>query len=197
MLVSPSVRLNEWKTHLLPKLFKLASLGLSTHTFGGAKELGIVYINIKRGAKEPRNLQNHRGAMKKLGLKEQLGPRLVTDLLSPKILPFRTRCLTKYTLTTRSTRSIVHSGNSVCVCAFWNPFCLLEPFFAGWSLEAFWSQPFCSQFGQLGCWSHCGNLEIRLVFRIQPHSKFCCYWKMALFQSFQLPGLLRRKFKLL
>ena len=29
--------------------------------FGGAKELGIVYINIIRGAKEPRNLQNHRG----------------------------------------------------------------------------------------------------------------------------------------
>ena len=29
---------------------------------GGAKELGIVYINIIRGAKEPRNLQNHRGA---------------------------------------------------------------------------------------------------------------------------------------
>ena len=28
---------------------------------GGAKELGIVYINIIRGAKEPRNLQNHRG----------------------------------------------------------------------------------------------------------------------------------------
>ena len=33
----------------------------TTHTFGGAKELGIVYINIIRGAKEPRNLQNHRG----------------------------------------------------------------------------------------------------------------------------------------
>ena len=29
---------------------------------GGAKELGIVYINIIRGAKEPRNVQNHRGA---------------------------------------------------------------------------------------------------------------------------------------
>ena len=28
---------------------------------GGAKEVGIVYINIIRGAKEPRNLQNHRG----------------------------------------------------------------------------------------------------------------------------------------
>ena len=28
---------------------------------GGAKELGIVYINIIRGAKEPRNLQNQRG----------------------------------------------------------------------------------------------------------------------------------------
>ena len=28
---------------------------------GGAKELGMVYINIIRGAKEPRNLQNHRG----------------------------------------------------------------------------------------------------------------------------------------
>ena len=28
---------------------------------GGAKELGIVYINIIGGAKEPRNLQNHRG----------------------------------------------------------------------------------------------------------------------------------------
>ena len=28
---------------------------------GGAKELGIVYMNIIRGAKEPRNLQNHRG----------------------------------------------------------------------------------------------------------------------------------------
>ena len=30
---------------------------------GGAKELGIVYINIIRGAKEPRNLQNHRGVV--------------------------------------------------------------------------------------------------------------------------------------
>ena len=30
---------------------------------GGPKELGIVYINIIRGAKEPRNLQNHRGDM--------------------------------------------------------------------------------------------------------------------------------------
>ena len=29
--------------------------------WGGAKELGIVYMNIIRGAKEPRNLQNHRG----------------------------------------------------------------------------------------------------------------------------------------
>ena len=28
---------------------------------GGAKELGIVYINIIGGTKEPRNLQNHRG----------------------------------------------------------------------------------------------------------------------------------------
>ena len=28
---------------------------------GGAEELGMVYINILRGAKEPRNLQNHRG----------------------------------------------------------------------------------------------------------------------------------------
>ena len=27
---------------------------------GGVKGLGIVYINIIRGAKEPRNLQNHR-----------------------------------------------------------------------------------------------------------------------------------------
>ena len=35
--------------------------GLAKHTFGGAKELGIVCINIIRGAKEPRNLQNHRG----------------------------------------------------------------------------------------------------------------------------------------
>ena len=31
--------------------------------FGGAKELGIVHISIIRGAKEPRNLQNHRGVM--------------------------------------------------------------------------------------------------------------------------------------
>ena len=30
---------------------------------GGAQELGIVYINIIRGAKEPRNLQNHRGVI--------------------------------------------------------------------------------------------------------------------------------------
>ena len=30
---------------------------------GGAKELGIVYINIIRGAKEPGNLQNHRGVI--------------------------------------------------------------------------------------------------------------------------------------
>ena len=30
---------------------------------GGAKELEIVHINIKRGAKEPRNLQNHRGVI--------------------------------------------------------------------------------------------------------------------------------------
>ena len=29
---------------------------------GGAKELGMVYVNIIRGAKEPRNIQNHRGA---------------------------------------------------------------------------------------------------------------------------------------
>ena len=28
---------------------------------GGAKELEIVHINIIRGSKEPRNLQNHRG----------------------------------------------------------------------------------------------------------------------------------------
>ena len=28
---------------------------------GAAKELGIIYINRLRGAKEPRNLQNHRG----------------------------------------------------------------------------------------------------------------------------------------
>ena len=34
---------------------------LTTHTFGGAKELGIVHISIIRGAQEPRNLQNHRG----------------------------------------------------------------------------------------------------------------------------------------
>ena len=33
----------------------------NAHTFGGAKELGIVYVNIVRGAKEPRNLQNYRG----------------------------------------------------------------------------------------------------------------------------------------
>ena len=33
----------------------------------GAKELGIVYINIIRGAKEPRNLPNHRGVMHRLG----------------------------------------------------------------------------------------------------------------------------------
>ena len=32
---------------------------------GGAKELGIVYINIIRGAKEPRNLQNHRGVIER------------------------------------------------------------------------------------------------------------------------------------
>ena len=34
------------------------------HTFGGAKELGIVHISIIRairGAKEPRTFQNHRG----------------------------------------------------------------------------------------------------------------------------------------
>ena len=30
---------------------------------GGAKDLGIVYINIIRGAKEPRNPQNHRGVL--------------------------------------------------------------------------------------------------------------------------------------
>ena len=36
----------KWKWYLLTLL-------------GGAKELGIVYINIIRGAKEPRNLQNH------------------------------------------------------------------------------------------------------------------------------------------
>ena len=29
--------------------------------WGGAKELGIVYIKFIRGAKEPTNLQNHRG----------------------------------------------------------------------------------------------------------------------------------------
>ena len=28
---------------------------------GGAKKLGIVYLSLIRGAKEPRNLQNHRG----------------------------------------------------------------------------------------------------------------------------------------
>ena len=28
---------------------------------GETKDLGILYINIIRGAKEPRNLQNHRG----------------------------------------------------------------------------------------------------------------------------------------
>ena len=27
----------------------------------GIKELGIVHVSILRGAKEPRNLQNHRG----------------------------------------------------------------------------------------------------------------------------------------
>ena len=32
--------------------------------FGGAKELGIVYINIIKGAKEPRNLHNHRGVVR-------------------------------------------------------------------------------------------------------------------------------------
>ena len=31
----------------------------TTHTFGG--ELGIDHINIIRGGKEPRNLQNHKG----------------------------------------------------------------------------------------------------------------------------------------
>ena len=30
---------------------------------GGAKELKIVHISIIRGAKEPRNLQNHRGVI--------------------------------------------------------------------------------------------------------------------------------------
>ena len=38
---------------------------------GGAKELGIVYINIIRGAKEPRNLQNHRG---------DIDPKALNDL---------------------------------------------------------------------------------------------------------------------
>ena len=32
-------------------------------SLGGAEELGIVYINTIRGAKEPRNLQNHRGVV--------------------------------------------------------------------------------------------------------------------------------------
>ena len=32
-----------------------------SYCWGGAKELGIVYISIVRGATEPRNLQNHRG----------------------------------------------------------------------------------------------------------------------------------------
>ena len=35
--------------------------GLLPILLGGAKEVGIVYINIIRGAREPRNLQNHSG----------------------------------------------------------------------------------------------------------------------------------------
>ena len=36
--------------------------------FWGAKELGIVFINILKGATEPRNLQNH-GGVKALGFR--------------------------------------------------------------------------------------------------------------------------------
>ena len=50
--VTPSTRLMTKVDKFLDKLPIL---------LGGAKELGIVYINIIRGAKEPRNLQNQRG----------------------------------------------------------------------------------------------------------------------------------------
>ena len=49
-----------------PVRYHLATLLTLYHLpilLGGAKELGIVYINIIRGAKEPRNLQNHRGVI--------------------------------------------------------------------------------------------------------------------------------------
>ena len=50
---------------------------------GGAQELGIVYINIIRGAKEPRNLQNHRGEEKQQAEDEGESEPRVTSRQQP------------------------------------------------------------------------------------------------------------------
>ena len=53
---------------------------------GGAKELGIVYINIIRGAEELRNLQSHRGACLKpqaLFLQQNMSPNPILTSQSP------------------------------------------------------------------------------------------------------------------
>ena len=53
------------------------TLGVDTRLLpillGGAKELGIVHINRVKGAKEPRNLQNHRGDYNELNVQLLLG----------------------------------------------------------------------------------------------------------------------------
>ena len=54
----------------------LVLLGLLPILFGGAKELGIVHISIIRGAKEPRNLQNHRGVIVKKSLLRSAAQKL-------------------------------------------------------------------------------------------------------------------------